>query len=132
MFRVSAKAVSNVDRVARAAERATFRNLGHASARISKDAKASIVTDDDPAAVGQPPHTKNAAGHNLRGAIRYDANKEDAVIGPIASFVGEAGRAHELGDEHRGQDFPERPFMLPALEKNLDRFAKDWKGSITE
>lgn len=132
MFTVKATTTNDMQRVAKAAERAQFRNLGHAAARISKDAKASIVTDQDPSAPGTPPHTKAAAGHNLRGAIRYDSNKEDAVIGPLASFVGEAGRAHEKGEEFRGQDYPERPFMLPALEKNLDRFAADWKGSITE
>lgn len=132
MFKLAATTTNDMQRVAKAAERAQFKNLGHAAARISKDAKASILTDQDPSSPGSPPHTKAAAGHNLRGAIRFDYNKEDAVIGPLASFVGEAGRAHEMGGEFHGQEYPERPFMLPALEQNVDRFAADWKGSITE
>ena len=80
------------------------------------------------APAGQPPHTHKGA--QLRRAVRYDATKEDAVIGPMASIVDEAGAAHELGGEFHGQIFDERPFMEPALEKNLDRFHSDWGGSI--
>jgi hypothetical protein len=35
-----------------------------------------------------------------------------------------------MGGEFRGHEYPERPYMAPALEKNLDRFAGDWAGSI--
>jgi hypothetical protein len=71
---------------------------------------------------------------DLLGQIRFDNDRQaqDALIGPMASLVGEAGRAHELGEEFRGHEYPERPFMAPALEKNLDRFAGDWAGSIGE
>jgi hypothetical protein len=37
-----------------------------------------------------------------------------------------------MGGEFRGHEYPERPFMAPALEKNLDRFAGDWAGSIED
>lgn len=117
-------------RVTDAAERATFRNLGHAAARISKDAKASLVTALGPSDPGEPPHTHQGAF--LRRAVRYAADKEEAVIGPQASIVGESGRAHELGEDFHGQAFPERPFMGPALEANEDRFASDFAGSIGE
>lgn len=116
--------------VADATEKAAFRNFGHAAARISKDAKASIEQAAGPSPAGSPPHTHK--GKFLSRAIRYDANKVSAVIGPRESIVGEVGAAHEFGDEHHGQDFPERPFMGPALDKNLDRFASDWAGSIGE
>lgn len=132
MFGLNIKTTNEMDKVAKAAERAAFRNLGHASNRIMKDARESIDTNEEPSAAGSPPHTKAKRGQNLRSAIRYDANKDDAYIGPIASAVGEVGRAHELGEEIHGQEFDERPFMLPALTKNLDRFHKDWKGAIVE
>ena len=117
-------------RVAEAAQRATFRNLGHAAARISKDVKESLVTAEGPSEPGQPPHTHQGA--YLRRAVRYAADKESAVIGPMASIVGEAGAAHEFGGEFHDQEFPERPFVAPALEKNEDRLAPDWQGSIGE
>lgn len=122
--------LNNFKRVDKAADVASFRNLGHAAARISKDAKASLVTAEGPSATGTPPHTHRGA--YLRRAVRFDANKESAVIGPRHSVVGEAGAAHELGEEFRGQDYPERAYMGPALKKNLPRFAQDWVGSIGE
>lgn len=130
MIGVEVKTENQSQRVADAVERAAFRNFGHAAARISKDAKESLLTAEGPSAPGTPPHTHQGAF--LRRAVRFDATKEDAVIGPMASIVGEVGRAHELGEEFRGQLFDERSFMQPALEKNLDRFASDWAGSIGE
>lgn len=125
-------------RVSDAAEKATFRNVGHAAAAIRKDAVESIVQADGPSAPGSPPHThtqkttksgKTRKG-NLQRAIAYDADKDSAVIGPRFSVVEEAGAAHELGESFHGQDYDERPFMGPALDKNLDRFASSWQGSI--
>lgn len=127
-------------RVTAASERTTFRNLPHAAAAIRKDAVGSIKQAEGPSAPGTPPHTHTGGvtkkgkvrKGNLQRAIAFDANKESAVIGPRESVVGLAGRAHELGEEFRGDDYPERPFMGPALEQNLDRFAGEWAGSIGE
>src|SRR5690349_2082890 len=132
MIGFTVKIEDQTKRVSGAAERATFRNLGHAAARISKDAKASLVTAEGPSPAGSPPHTHQGAF--LRRAIRYDHNRKDqsAVIGPLASIVGEAGAAHEFGETFRGEDYPERSFMGPALEANEDRFAQEWQGSIGE
>lgn len=127
-------------RILQPAKSATFRNLGHAAATIRKDAQASIEQAEGPSPVGSPPHTHTGGvtkkgkprKGNLQRAIQYDVDKsaEDAVIGPRESVVGLSGRAHELGEEHMGQDFPERPFMGPALEDNLDRFHASWAGSV--
>jgi hypothetical protein len=131
MIGLEVKTEDNSQRVVSATERATFRNLGHAAAAIRRDTVESIVVAEGPSPVGTPPHTRR---RQLKRAIRFDQDRQaqEAVIGPLASLVGEAGRAHELGGEFRGQEFPERPFMAPALEKNLDRFAGDWAGSIGE
>lgn len=127
-------------RVTAATEKASFRNFGHAAAAIRKDAIASIQNEPGASEPGTPPHTHTGGitkkgkvrKGNLQRAITYDADKESAVIGPRESVVGLAGRAHELGGEFRGDEYPERPFMEPALEKNLDRFASEWAGSIGE
>ena len=52
------------------------------------------------------------------------------MIGPRASIVGEAGRAHEFGDEFRGDDYPERAFMWPALEREAPEFAASHRNSL--
>jgi hypothetical protein len=119
-------------RIERAVERAAARNLGHAAARIRKDAAASLRTAAGPSAPGQPPHTHRGA--YLRRALRfaYDAQRQEAVVGPLASVVGDVGHAHEFGARRGGQDFPERPFMLPALESNIGSFAGSFEGSIGE
>jgi hypothetical protein len=131
MIGLEVKTVDQTKRVSDAVDRGTFRNLGHAAARVSKDAKASIQVAEGPSAPGSPPHTRR---RHLPRAIRYDVDRaaQDAVIGPMASIVGEAGAAHELGATFKGTDFDERAFMGPALEKNADRFADDWVGSIGE
>jgi hypothetical protein len=117
--------------VTKAVEKAAFRNFGHAAARIRKDAVASIAKAEGPSPPGTPPHTRK---RQLPRAIRFDNDrkKQEAVIGPRYSVVGTAGAAHEFGGEYRGQQFDERAFMFPALEKNIDRFASDWSGSVGE
>jgi len=132
MFGMSVQIEDQTKRVKDAADQATFRNLGHGAARISKDVKESLVTAEGPSPAGSPPHTHKGA--YLRRAVRYANDKEaqSAVTGPLASIVGEAGAAHEFGEEFHGQDYPERPFMAPALDKNVDRLAPDWQGTIGE
>jgi hypothetical protein len=131
MIGIAVKVDNQLARVKTAADRAAFRNLGHASATIRKTSIASIERSDEPSDPGEPPHTRSG---QLPRAIRFDVDraKQESVIGPQASLVCESGAAHELGEEFHGQDFPERPFMFPALEDNLDRFASDWAGSIGE
>lgn len=121
----------NTKRVQDGADQSTFRNLGHAAASIRKTAIDEIVVAEGPSDPGTPPHTRR---RQLKRAIKFDNDKasQTAVIGPEFSIVGEAGAAHEFGGEFRGEEYPERPFMEPALETNLDRFASEWAGSIGE
>lgn len=128
MISVSVKTEFNAAPVEKAVEKATFRNFSHAAASISKDVKSTLEKAAGPSAPGTPPHTHK--GQFLRRAIRYAADKEGAVIGPMASIVGQAGAAHEFGGEFRGADYPERPFMEPALERALPRLAEGWSGSV--
>jgi phage gpG-like protein len=128
MLSIDIKIEQRFSRVKDASDRETFRNLGHAAATIRKEIAVSLVTSDEPSAPGQPPHTKGP----MRRALRFDVGKESAVVGPRASVVGESGATHEFGGEYKGEIYPERPFMLPGLEENLDRFAGEWAGSIGE
>lgn len=131
MIGLNATMTTNVPAVQKAVDRAAFKNMGHAGARIRKDAQESIDVSPDPSPKGTPPHTRRK---QLPRAIVFDYAKREqsAVIGPRFSVVADAGAAHEFGEEFRGDDFDERPYMFPALEKNLPRFAQDWAGAVGE
>ena len=127
-------------RVERPVNDGSFRSLGHAAASIRKDAVASIQPGEGPSAAGTPPHThtqtltkkgKTKKGHLPRSiAYAVDKSRQEAVIGPRASVVGEAGAAHELGETYMGDDYEERPFMGPALERAIPRLPGEFTGSI--
>lgn len=130
MIGLDARIEDTTQRVLDSAKKANFENIRHAAGGVAKTAKESIVTSDEPSRPGTPPHTRGERGHNLRRAIQYAANKDSAVIGPVASMVGQVGAAHEFGETYKGQDFDIRAFMGPALEKNVDRLASEWYGTI--
>lgn len=129
MISFSVKVEHRFERIASATEKAAFRNFGHAAASIRKTASRSIRRGKNASRPGQPPRTRDG---QLRRSLRFSVSEEDAIIGPRYSFVGEAGAAHEFGGSFRGQQYPARPFMLPALQENLGRFASEWRGSIGE
>jgi len=132
LFGITIKTESRFHRVEQAAEKATFRNFGHAASRIRKDAAASIERAEGPSAPGTPPHTHRRVF--LRRALRFHVDKErgDAIIGPRASIVGDVGEVLEFGGKRGDTTHPARPFMFPALERNVPRFAADWVGAIGE
>ena len=129
MIGMKVQTIDQSRNVIAAANRASFENLGHAAAVIRKTAMLSIKTSPKPSKVGKPPHTRRG---KIRRAIVYAVSKDklDAIIGPMASRVGTAGEAHEFGGEYKGQQFPERPFMGPALEKERDRLPSYWRGTV--
>lgn len=128
MFGLTVKTEDSTRKVEQAEEKARFRNFGHAAASVSRTAKLSIIRADGPSLPGEPPHTHRRVF--LRRAIRYAANKQGAVIGPVKSIVGLSAQAHEFGGRYKGVEYPARPFMRPALEKSAPRFAGSWRGSI--
>lgn len=128
MFGMTIKTEDSTRKVEQAEEKARFRNFGHAAAGVSRTAKLSIDQAAGPSRPGEPPHTHRRVF--LRRAIRYAANKQGAVIGPMKSIVGLSAQAHEFGGRYKGVDYPARPFMRPALEKSAPRFAGSWRGTI--
>lgn len=139
MFGLSVKVENKLQKVEQAAEKAAFKNFGHAAASIRKDAIASIKDAptgargrDASSPPGTPPYThgKGSRGRRIKKAILYAADKEGAVIGTAYSRFGTAGSPHEHGGSYKGQIFAERPFMFPALLRQAGRFAGSFAGSI--
>lgn len=151
MFGLSVKVENKLQKVEQAAEKAAFKNFGHAAASIRKDAIASIKDAptgdrgrdsrgrftkakriDAGSPPGTPPYThgKGKRGRRIKKAILYAADKEGAVIGTAYSKFGTAGSPHEHGGSYKGQIFAERPFMFPALLRQAGRFAGSFAGSI--
>ena len=116
-------------KIKRATQYAAFRNLGHAGAIVRKVASQSIRKGKKPSAVGTAPHTKQGA---LKKGILYavEAGGKRVVIGSSAALVGPSGGAHEHGGEFRGDRYPKRPFMLPALLKVKSQIPSVWRSSI--
>lgn len=118
-----------IDEIEIAEERARLENFRHAAGAIRKDAIASIIPDPlgRPSPAGTPVATRRG---QAKRAILYAADKYGAVIGPSNRFVGTSMSAHEFGGEYKGEQYPRRPTMGPALERQTDRFAGSWRGSI--
>lgn len=115
----------------------TFNSLFHAAMAIRKSAIASIRVSPNPSSPGLPPHTRKPRGKRrgtgrLKSSIRFEVNKKEgyALIGPISSVLGDIARAHEFGGRYKKGNYPARPFMRPALERNLHRFAGSYAGNF--
>ena len=130
--------------------KAKFNSFVHAGASIRKDAIASIryggkkpkyqkmkrqgrkgtvAKRYKASAPGTPPHWHRSLAF-IRQGIMFAASKENVSIGPTASKFGESMSPHEHGGMYRGANYPARPFMGPALERNLYRIGQSWQGSI--
>ena len=131
MFAASTRVTSSTDRVAKAAQQAQFKNLGHAAAYTRNTARWLIKRSDTPAAVGDPVHSKTG---RAKTAVLFAADKDSAVIGFAKLIIGTGMQGHEMGGRVPGrkETFEQRPVMWPVLERNLGRFAADWEGTVGE
>lgn len=146
MFTLSVQVADNTRAVEQAAERAAYRNFGHAAASIRKHAQASIKPASKvqgrskrgqftakksykASPPGTPPYTRGR--QRLKKGILYKADRFGAIIGPSRRIAGESGFPHEFGASYKGQKFKSRPFMGPALMANVTRFAGSWRNSVT-
>ena len=128
MIGVSVRVEMRLKEVKAAADRATFENLGHAAAVIRNEAIASITRSRSASDPGTPPHTRRGLA---RRAILYAMDGPyTAIVGPTASVIGQAMAVHEFGGRRGKGTYPKRPTMGPALNRNLDRFASQWRGTI--
>ena len=115
--------------VQRKANDGSIRALGHAAAAIRLTARRSIRRSPTYSDPGTPPHTRRGL---LREGILYAVEKDAAraVIGPTFEMVGTSGSAHEFGGRYRGDNYPARPFMGPALEAIRPRLPSFWAASV--
>lgn len=129
MYGIKVRTENQMNRVKRSAEKAAAGNIFSAAGLVRKSAIDSIQRSTESSDPGQPPHTRR---RQLPRAIVFHADKAtpSAIVGPRKSFVGESGVAHEFGGQYRGQTFPQRPFMYPALERTAPAFAGTFRGSI--
>ena len=127
-FQTEAKLQLRLERIAKAAARARAGNLRSVGYLVGNVAKRLIQKSSSKSQPGQPPTTRKGL---LRRAIRYElaSDKMSVVIGPTYSLVGTAGEAHEFGRRYKGADYPERPFMGPALQEVLPLIGPGYKIS---
>lgn len=112
----------NLDRIDAAKRRCMDRGLFKAAGFLRTDARRSIKQRKTAAPAGSPPATRKG---RLRKAIVFHVFRGlgRAIVGPTANIVGPAGGAHEHGGQFRGESYPARPFMGPALVKTNTQFA---------
>lgn len=146
MIGMTSRSTFDANKVKDAASRANFTNLTHAAAAIRLTARHSIKKapkargrDEkgrfksagrvQPSMPGTPPHTRKG---QIKRAILYSVERKAgrALIGPSYEMMGASASAHEFGGRFRGQRYPRRAFMGPALQENLPRLPRFWAGSV--
>ncbi len=127
LFRVTPDVFFARQTIRDALDQATFRTLSRIGARVRLTARRSIRRRAGPSRPGKPPHTHTDF---LRNDILYGLDQEEhaVVIGPWKSPW--FNELHEFGGDSLARTYPERPFMGPALEKNLDKIAPEWRDSV--
>lgn len=131
MIAAQTKFTDTSKKVLAAKDKGAYNTFAHAAASIRRDATASIKKRKHKRKAsppGAPPFTH--AGF-IRKAIFFDATKEEAIVGFRKSIIGLVAATHEHGLTEEGRKYPARPTMLPALERNIERFHRDWQHSIS-
>jgi len=132
MFGAQTRMIATPRRVQKAVEKGAYKSFSHAAASIRKTTRASIKSRKRAGPAGGPIRTRSGRGAGLaRRAVLFKADKSGAVIGFSHSVVGTAISAHEHGGNYKGTQFPKRPTVAPALERNLARFHREWRGAIS-
>ena len=127
-----ARFVDETAAVAKAFRRATYQALQRLGFMIRGQAQSSIQEETGPSAPGSPPHThKHAVTKKgkprkqglLPSSILYALDKDSmsVIVGPSVNVVDTVGAAfeHEGESSFRGQDYPSRSFMGPALGEEI-------------
>ncbi len=130
MLEAAFKSIDETARVLSGVDKATPGALSVAAFEIRKTAIASIEVAPGPSQAGKPPHSRRG---QIQRATLYDVDRAAgvAVIGPEASIVGTSAEPEEFGGEYKKQRYPERPFMGPALNSNLDLIPAGWSDTVT-
>ncbi len=136
MFFDSRKVLSSTDKTKR-------RILSKFGAYVRRTARSSIRKRKKVSPPGKPP--TNRTGFLKRFIyFGYDTAHQSVVIGPVRlnSKVGDAPQALELGGKStvvsglkkkrkkKTISIAARPFIRPAMEKELPKLPQMWRGSI--
>ena len=128
---IAMRARTRLDRrgLQRRAQAGSIQSLGHAGAALRLVARHSIRRSARAAPPGAPPHTRRG---QLKRAIRFavEPAQQRVFIGPTYTLVGRSAAAHEFGGRYRGQRYPQRPLMGPALSSLRNRLARFWANSV--
>jgi len=111
--------------------RGLVRGLFRASAYVMRVAKRSIGRGrkGKPSPAGKPP--KSPTGELRRAILFYvDRERTTAYVGPDARIVDDVAGAHEHGGVYKGDHYPPRPFMRPALHKSLNMIPEQFRRLI--
>jgi len=128
-------------KVQRAVDAARRRVLSKAGAFIRTAARSSIRKRKNPSRPGQPPHSHTGL---LKRFIffGYDPATDSVVVGPVGFKRSNAPRVLEYGGvttvtrfrrgkvTRRRVRIAPRPYMGPALAKELPKFPELWRDSI--
>lgn len=108
--------------LAKRLESELLRPLYPAAAYVRTVASRSIKVRPEAAPPGHPPYSTTK---RFPKSIFFDVDRSRgvAVVGPLYSRVGPSASEHEHGGHSRGQNFPQRAFMQPALERSQDKIA---------
>lgn len=153
MISINVKYVDRTPQVMKAVDKGDFKSFAHAAASLRKAIIAGVKVNKEvlgwittnrlskrgkrirariyrPSPVGSPVYSHKSKGWVSRG-VKFEANKDGAVIGFAHSVYGDVMHAHEFGDWRKGQKFDPRPTVRPALDQNINRITSYWRGSIT-
>ena len=129
MITMKIKTITDMEALLKKARAAAIRNLGLFGGLTRKFAQQSIKVSKDYASPGSPPHSRKGL---LKKAIVYavDKDQQNVIIGPSSNVIADAGHPHEFGGVFRGNTYPARPFMGPALNRADAATSQIWKNSI--
>ena len=134
-------------KVKRAMDKATHQALSKAGAFVRTAAKSSIRSRKKISAPGNPPSSHEGTLKRLI-FFSYDSVARSVVIGPTVHGKGEAPNLLEFGGsvvrtvsppaffKSKGKPrrvkmtYRPRPFMGPAMEKELSDLPKRWRNSL--
>ncbi len=128
--------------VRRAVDRARRSALSRAGAFIRQTAKTSIRPRKGTSRPGDPPFSHEGSLRKLI-LFGYDPRTDSVVVGPVAFREAVAPNALEFGGDveapaygaawkrgMRSIHIRPRPFMAPAMEKELSTLTRMWSRSV--
>jgi phage gpG-like protein len=118
------------EKVKKKIDDATFKSFSHAAASLRLIAKRSIRKSKKASMPNTPPKTQTS---RLPKSIVFFVDKKNryAIIGPSSDLIGVVGGVHEQGGLFKGAEYPQRPFMVPAMEKIQGRLPSYWATSFS-